>query len=129
MTDLPVYPDLEAAVIELLTDLGTCDVVTPSNLQSVLPFIRVVRSGGSDDRITDTAKVDIDVFAADRTVAIALARTVQQRMLSFPHSLTNCVIDRVDTSLSPSVVPWANNLLDLATATYSVSARRTFSFS
>lgn len=128
MTDRAPWPDLEAAVIELLSDLGTCGVVAPSNLQSELPFIRIVRSGGNDDRITDTAKVDIDVFAAARSDAITLARTVQQRMLSFPHSQTGCVIDRVETSLAPSVVPWTNTLVALATATYTVTARRTFAF-
>lgn len=126
MTDQPPYIDLEAAVIELLTDLATCDVVTPSSLQHVVPFIRITRNGGPDDRITDTGHIDIDVFATARTAAKTLAELVRQRLESWPHSLSAGVIDRADCTNGPVVVPWANTNLSLVTLTFAVSARRTF---
>lgn len=128
MTDWAPFPDLEAAIIELLSDLvdGNLGVVAPPNLQAACPFIRVTRSGGNNDRITDLAKVDIDCFALARTDATTLGRSVEGRMLSFPHALTSCVIDRVETTQSPSAVPWSNSFVSLFAATYSVTARRTF---
>lgn len=128
MTDLPPFPDLEAAVIELLADLssGNVDVTTPPNLQDVCPFIRVTRNGGDDDRITDSGHIDVDVFALKRTDAQALAGTVRQRMISWPHSLSNCVIDRADCTGGPTAVPWADPVVSLVTLAFLVTARRTF---
>lgn len=129
MPDLAVFPNVEQAVVELLSDIfgdGAVGVVTPSNLADYGGYARVVRSGGSDDRISDTSRVDIDVFAANRSDAVNFAEQVRQRLLSWPHTLpiTDCVIDRVETNLSPSVVPWSNTNLALVTATYAVTARR-----
>lgn len=124
MTDWGVFPDQEAAVIELISDLGTVDVTTPNDLQANLPFIRVGRIGGTDDRFTDAGHVDVDCFAVQRSDASALAALVHQRMLSFPHVLSDCVIDGVTTDASPNEVPWANTAIRRFTASYRVTARR-----
>lgn len=125
MSDLKTFPDTEAAVLELLADfaeqLGT---VTPADLQDVVPYIRVQRYGGGDDHITDAARVDVDVFAANRAAAWTLSATVHQRMLSFPHVLSNCVIDYVATDIGPRELPWGDPEVRRFTASYQVSARR-----
>lgn len=125
MADLAPFPDIEAAVIELLTDLGTADVQTPSDLAGNLPFIRVRSLGGSGDRWNDKPHVDIDVFAVKRTDARTTAELARQRLLSFPHTLSHCVIDTVDVANSPQEVPWANTDIRLIAASYTVTARRT----
>lgn len=121
---LASYIDIESAVIEVLAGLGTLDVNTPSDLLGNLPFIRVMRVGGNDNRITDTARIDIDVFDVQRTVASSLSRQVQQTLLAFPHSVAAGVIDEVTTTLSPSEVPWSNTSIQLFAASYTVTARR-----
>lgn len=124
MSDLPPFPDLEAAVIELVSDLAMADVKTPSELDSVLPFIRVARIGGNDDFFTDVGRLDVDTFSDQRTVASLLSRQVQQRLIRGPHVLSTCVIDTVTTDVAPNAVPWANPSLVLFTASYRITARR-----
>lgn len=122
---LAPYPDVEAAVIELLTGHGaTVDVETPADLNGNLPFIRVTQNGGNEDRITATARIGVDVFAASRTAAKTLADDIEQILIAFPHTLSNCVLDEVTAATRPSIVPWNNTSLRLSAATYVVTARR-----
>lgn len=127
-TDWLPYPDLEAAVIELLSNFvsGHIDVATPADLQNECPFIRVTRGGGADDQISDTGQIHVDFFDLKRTDAARLARDSHQRMIKSPHSLSACVIDRVVPSLGPINAPWGNPDIALFTASYAVTARRTF---
>lgn len=127
MADLAPFPDVEQAVISLLTGLGTADTETPSNLVANLPFIRVNRIGGTNDRITDAARVDVNIYAVKRTDAATLAETVRQRMLSYPHVITipvACVLDDVITDVAPNEVPWGDPAIRRFTSSYRVTARR-----
>jgi hypothetical protein len=108
---LASFPDLEDAVIDLLADLVADDSIgtaTPSDLEDHLPFIRVTRFGGADDRITDTASLDIDVFGSSRAVAKPLAEVARQRLLAAPHIVSGTVIDTVTTLAAPTEVPWGD---------------------
>lgn len=124
MNNLAPFPDMEAALIELVQDLATADVETPSVLDDVLPFIRVTRIGGNDDFFTDSGRMDVDVFASQRTQASSLARTVRQRLGKGAVVLSDCVIDTVTTDVSPNEVPWGNPTIKLFTASYRITARR-----
>lgn len=128
MADLAPFPDLEVATKLLIADLGTTGTTTPADLAGSLPFLRVVRFGGGDDRFTDSARIDIDAFEETRPVARLLAETVRQRLLSYPHVVSSdgltIVIDRVDTLTGPQEVPWGNPGLRRFTASYTLSARR-----
>lgn len=185
------FPDVEAAMIELLSPLATCGTVTPPDLEgrglvcstalsavlvattgvfsasdvgasvvgagipagttilsftnstsitmsnaatiaatgvtvqlSRLPFIRITRTGGGDDRITDNARVSIDAFAGTRADSYTLAEAVRQKMLVWPIVLSNCVIDRIITTTGPMEVPWGDVNVRRRVATYTVSTRR-----
>lgn len=125
MPDLAIFPDIETAVLLLLDDLGaTTGIETPNNLALVCPFIRVRSLGGSDDRFNDHSRIDLDVFSPLRVTAKSLAELVRQRLLSFPHVLTSCVIDEVTTEVSPQEIPWSNTAIRLVAATYSATTRR-----
>lgn len=126
MPDFPAFPDIEGAVIALLSDLGTADVDTPADLVGNLPFIRVRCLGGNDDLISDSSRLDVDVFALLRTDARSVAESVRQRLLSFPHSLSGCVIDKVTTTISPQEIPWGNPSIRLVAASYTAVTRRHF---
>lgn len=124
MSDPDPFPDMEAALIELVSDLATADVETPASLDDVLPFIRITRIGGNDDFFTDAGRMDVDAFAKQRSDASRLARLIRQRFGRGPHVLSNCVIDAVTTDVAPNQVPWGNPNIRLFTASYRITARR-----
>lgn len=125
MTALPDWPDAELAVADFLAPLGTCGSETPSALQSTLPFLRITRTGGTSDRITDQANVSVDVFAADRTTAKEVAGQVRQMLLTeLPASTDHGVLDWATVQSGPAVVPASDSdNLRLAVASYGISTR------
>jgi hypothetical protein len=125
MADLPPFPDVEDLLSEAFTDLGETGSETPDDLQDHLPFIRITRIGGSDDRRTDTSRVDVDCFGATRAQAWQIARAVQQRLISGPtHVPGTGLIDRARTELGPRRAAHPDQNVRRVLATYRVSARR-----
>lgn len=120
---LAPFPDIELAVVDLLALLANAGTVTPADLQARLPFHKVHRFGGSDDRITDTARVDVDTFAADHSGRVA-AEAVRQVLLAGPHRVGAVVLDRVLTASAPVEVPYGGTGVRRWTASYQISARR-----
>lgn len=127
MTDRDPFPDIEAALVDLLLDLadGGAGTVTPADLQGMMPYLRVQRFGGADDGITDALNVSIDAFAADRATSRALAEAVRQRLLTGPHVVGEATIDKAITLTAPNEVPWSDSqAVRRFTASYRVTARR-----
>jgi hypothetical protein len=130
MNDLAPFIDIEVAVIELLTQLSTEEaplylgVETPADLSGHLPFIKVARIGGTDDRFTDAARIDVQYFTLSRTLAKVVSANGHQHLLAYPHSVDAGVIDRVTTDVSPNEVPWANDKIRMFTSSYRITARR-----
>lgn len=127
MTDLPDWPDAERAVCDFLAPLGTCGTETPKTLQSALPYLRVMRTGGTSDRITDHAGISVDVFAANADQAKAVAGQARQMLITqLPASTDHGVIDWAIVQAGPAPVPPTDsNNLRLAVASYQVSTRVT----
>jgi hypothetical protein len=135
VADLVGYPDIESLLIDLLADFGTVDTVTPADLATVLPFIRISRIGGTDDRITDTARVDVDCFQSTRVLVQTMAEGVRQHLIAGPYVvLEGAVIDRITTLSGPFEVAWGASgsrstsrgydPIRRFTASYTVTARR-----
>lgn len=133
MADLDVWPDVHSVLKLLFADL--CDNVVgptrPPNYQNSMPMIRVRRLGGGDDRITDTARVDVEIYTSKDLengggwpVASSLARRVQQRLLNRPHVTEAGRIDTVETESSPAEIPHDDQAVRLVAATYRISFRR-----
>jgi hypothetical protein len=110
--------------MELLVDLAPTGTTTPSNLQTAMPFVRVTRIGGSDTRIFDDPRVDIDAFAGTREAAYVLAEACRQRLINYPHRTSLGLIDLVTTDAGPHEVPWGDTTVRHFTSSYSLSARR-----
>lgn len=134
MTGLPAYPDPERAVGDLLAALvagGAVGSETPKGLQSLVPYIRITRTGGSDNLVTDTATISVDVFAADLDDAKDIAGQALQ-ILTTPVSLGGVpkqtdhgTIDTAVTDVGPQTLPPADSdNLRLVVASYRVSMRR-----
>jgi hypothetical protein len=124
VTSFTNFPDLETAVMDLLVGLAPTGTVTPPNLNTSLPFIRVMRIGGGDTRFVDTAHIDVDAFGATREAAYALAEACREVLLGFPYVTSAGVIDSVQTDSGPHEIPWGNSNVRRLTSSYSITARR-----
>lgn len=128
---LPVFPDVAHALCDLLADLGTCGTETPKALQSSLPYIRVTRTGGADDLVTDKANVSVDVFAANADDAKSVAEQARQRLTLGPflagleYRTAHGRIDKARTAVAPQLLPPTDSdNLRLAVASYQIEMRR-----
>ena len=124
MPILTAFPDVERVLGDLLGDLGTVGSETATDMQSHLPFIRVRRVGGTDDRFTDATRVDIDVYAIDATTAKALTEITRQRLISGPSTTAHGIIDRAWTESGPQTAPTDDQNIRRVITTYRISLRR-----
>jgi hypothetical protein len=132
MADLAAFPDAEHVVMDALADLvdDPADVVTviPSDLQDRITagrhVIRVRVIGGSDDRINDHPRVDVETFAGTRAVAWPLAETIRQRFISGPQRTAHGIIDRATTEVGPQEITYDDPDVRRVIATYRLSTRR-----
>lgn len=122
---LSSFPKPARIVAALLPDLGTVGGETSATLQDELPFIRVRRIGGTDDGVTDIARVDVRVYAGDLTSAEDLAETIRQRLISRPAATVYGVLDRAETEVGPQEVPGPDpETYRVVSTTYRISVRR-----
>lgn len=122
------YPDVEEVAAILLEPLvggeSHTGTETPPNLQDVLPFIRVQRTGGNDDGTSDFATVTVDCFHTGyRTGVKPLAEQVRQFLTTGKHRVGPAVIDRVTCPSAPTLQPWAPGMRRML-ATYQFVSRR-----
>lgn len=120
------YPDVEKLLVAQLADHLSVRVVTdtPSNLALILPVVQVTRFGGSDVAPgIDRPNVDIDVYAATRTLAKTLAEKVRYTLLYVlaGTSTGEATVSRVDTISGPSYRPYDNTALRRVGATYQLT--------
>jgi hypothetical protein len=121
----PPYADVERMLVVDLAGFGQTGTVLPDGLPDALPFVRTRRIGGTDDGVTDRARVVVDVLAATRGQAWDVARHLQQHMLSGPRAVPGAgIIDRATTDVGPQDAPYEDVRVRLVTATYNVSSRR-----
>lgn len=86
-----------------------------------------MRIGGDDDRITDSATVNIDSLTANnpRSSGRDLAESIRQRLISGPNVIGSVTIDFSSTATAPNEVPWSDDqTIRRFTATYRITARR-----
>lgn len=119
--------DIELLMIgEVQTKVGSEVVVRDeldNNLLEELPTIQITVVGGDDDTFRlDRALVDIDVYAATRPAAIALAALVHAFVLTeLPGSSTDAaVIGRTRTISRPAARPYENTGLRRVGGTYEI---------
>ena len=122
---LASFPLVARIVAARVDDLGTTGGETSTALQTELPFIRIRRIGGSDDRVTDTARVDVRVYEVDLSAAEELSETIRQRLISGPAATVHGVMDRAFTEAGPLEVPGPDpDRYRVVSTTYRVSVRR-----
>lgn len=105
------FPDIHRLLLAVLEDLAGgpehLGTQTPADLAARLPFIRVARIGGPSDRISDYARVAVDVFAATYIEAEALAALVHELLTGTRLRAGGAVVDRVGVDQAPVELPWS----------------------
>jgi len=125
VADLAPYPDVEEVLADALVEFGETGSTYPADLEAHLPFVRIRRTGGDDDRRTDRPLVDVEVAAATRAHAWEVSRLVQQRLLSGPFRVPGAgIVDRASTQIGLRRVLHENPNIRCVLATYTVSLRR-----
>ena len=135
MTDLGPYPDARLAVIDVRTGLAAAAYAGPRTLAGIqagkMPALRVTRTGGSDDGVTDTSDISVAVFAGDADTAWSTAQACHQRLTSLRLSgndqgTADGLIDHVGVTQSPELVTASDSVaVQVATCSYQIMMRRT----
>ena len=120
--------DVELLVIQWLqAQLGSGVIVRDeldNNLLDELPTVQIERipAGDDDGFRLDRALVDVDVYAATRGAAVAMAMQIRGLLLgSLPGSVTGgAVVGRVRTEAAPGARPYENTGLRRVGATYEI---------
>ncbi|MFC9285369.1 hypothetical protein [Streptomyces sp. NPDC057052] len=120
--------DVELEVMRWLRPRLGPDVVVrdelDNSLLAELPTVQVQRvpAGGDDGIRLDRAFVDVDVYAATRAGAIALAATIRGLLLDALRGSTagGAVFSRVGTISPPALRPYENTALRRVGATYEI---------
>ncbi|GAA2812793.1 hypothetical protein [Saccharopolyspora taberi] len=125
-SDKRPFPDAERVVMALLGDLATVVVVTPREI--IEPLIQVHRAGGSDNGVTDVARLETECIALSRHDAWRLAEAVRQRILNSGATVHGgALIDRTAVEIAPQQIPDENPDIRRVVATYRLSMRRPLS--
>jgi hypothetical protein len=121
------FADMAVTVARLLATLTAPDrvgVATPDDLTGLMPFIRVTRSGGPRDRVSDYARLAVDVFDTDYSRGFALAEDIAAFLEVGRLRYGAVLIDRVTCDNAPQELPpWAPGIFRFE-ATYTVVSRR-----
>lgn len=120
-----LFPDVQRLLVddlEALAGSGHTAIETPVDLEGKLPFVRVMRTGGPADLVTDYPTIEVDVFAATYTDGVLLAEKIRQRLVGPPPPVR--VIDRCRCDIGPRELPWGDGIVRRFGATYSMSTRR-----
>lgn len=113
MTDpvLRDFPNIEHVLADLFAPLlGGVQHVgseTPDQLESFLPFLRIVRTGGPRTHLFDYPVVDLAYLAADETSGAPGASAIANRLLSKPPP--HASIDYVGCEPSFRELPWGES--------------------
>ncbi|NAE18052.1 hypothetical protein [Enterococcus hirae] len=109
---------------------------TTESLRLTLPFVLAFRFGGSNDGITDTATIQVEVYASRYDQGAPLAQAAQSLICAAPHvvtvpvtddvgaATTKVLIDNAEVINAPVEMEFADENVRRWVATYRVQARR-----
>lgn len=124
-TPVPVFPDIESALLYALVPLEP-DIrfvtILPATVSSIVARVHRI-SGAPRDIYVDRPIVDIDVFGpkSDAGNVSAAARSIQADILSLMGKVvTNGVIQHAVTIAGPRALPEENVELARYSATYEI---------
>ncbi|KPC89884.1 hypothetical protein ADL27_38365 [Streptomyces sp. NRRL F-6602] len=98
---------------------------TPPDLEKRLPFVRVERIGGSDERFTHRPRVAVDVFTTTADEGRHLSGAIRNALLLLYGPVGGGVVQSIRCDSGPSAQPWAGDTVRRRGATYTVTLRAT----
>jgi hypothetical protein len=117
------FPDVEAAVLDLLDSVASTVTSTPANFTP--PLVQVQRIGGEDDGLTDYPVVVVTCYGASRSDAWEMAEDCRQLILaSVNEEPGGALVDSAATITPAQQIPDPNTALRVVTATYRLGLRR-----
>jgi hypothetical protein len=121
------FPDVVKILVPSLEiwvdgDTNRTGPETPEDLQTRMPFIRVMRTGGSRTRVSDSRDIWIDVFASGYSAAESLAENICEWLCGPPPPIRE--FDRVEVDVTPRELPWGDERLFRFQAQYTIVTRR-----
>lgn len=132
MDPLPIFPDVEAAILARLLQVdgtqGGTYLPADFKLRIAGGFWRVYRSGGTRNWLEDIPTIGVDLFAPTRTIGRIVAEQGDQLIAATPWHVTvngDVVgIDSVIYSTGPREVPWGDDGVRRWVADYRPVLRR-----
>ena len=120
---LSPFPDAEAVVIDLLEPVAPGYTELPHDFDP--DAIRVTRTGGSDDGVTDYALVEVTSFGSSRARAWQMDGEVRQLVLAAGGTAVNGVlVDYTRTATPSQQLPDPRDALRVVTSSYRLAFRR-----
>lgn len=120
---LAAFPDAELVVMALLDDLASNGTTEPLEISGA--FVRIQRVGGSDDGVTDRARVEVLCYHDTRPLAQALAVEVRRRISAAGCTVAGgALIDRAFPEVAPVHETYRNNDARAVPAVYRFEWRR-----
>lgn len=122
------FADVEALAYSYLSAALDARVTTdiPSNLEQVVPLVRVVRGPGTDDGFTDSPLLDVECFTAagDRAGLWELSEQVRDALRSLAgNSVNGQLVDTVTTAAGPTRLDYGNPAVQRTVASYRLALR------
>lgn len=123
---LTAWTDAEDIGLELLAAAGAPTVLfTPVDLVPPLTVVRCI--GGTDDRVTNIARIQVQSYGSTRVQARDLAENSRQIVLAAAAtSVAGTSLDQTRTEQSPSFVDYGQPGIHRYIAVYRLEYRRTF---
>lgn len=120
---LPPFPDIEDVGLALFAPVGPTALATPDVITPPLVVIR--RTGGLDDTITDTPRIQVDTYGANRRHAADMAERCRQIVLASPATgYGHTSVDQAWTESAPTYVPYGDLKTQRYVASYRLALRR-----
>ncbi len=121
------FPDIEAALLTYLGDLGYAVTSTPADLKTRLPVLRIQRIGGPNDKTNDYPRVSVQAFTArsyqNPRAAQLLAEAVRDKMRALPAVVDGVRLDIAETESGPVSLPWPDVDVTVVQAIYRLTTR------
>lgn len=123
----PTWPSVPAVLADALyAEVGAGSTRLTHPLET--PAVQVRRIGGQDNKVTDTARVDVLVIHDDEESAQTLAESIRGYLVdTSPIRGAGRLLDGAATEVGPYAVPWTDSEYpdrSAFLATYVVTARR-----
>ena len=119
------FPDAEAVMCDLIEPHAPASTMLADDWEDHLPQVQVNRTGGAADDVTDTARLQVAVYAATRAAAWNLSSAIRETVLDAVNEAPGGVlIDDATEAIAGQQIPDIDPDDRRVISTYNLSFRR-----